>query len=247
MGGYSAKTTIKEEIIMAKKGKKYLEAAKLVDNTKVYAIEEAIELAKKTNFAKFDATVEVAFRLGVDPKKADQQIRGAVVLPNGTGKTQRVLVFAKGEKAKEAEAAGADYVGDSEFITKIQQGWFDFDVIVATPDMMGEVGKLGRVLGPKGLMPNPKTGTVTFDVEKAINEIKAGKVEYRVDKAGNIHVPIGKASFENEKLVENFQTIFDTMMKVKPSAAKGTYMKNVSVTTTMGPGVKVDPTSVVAK
>ncbi|UII56062.1 50S ribosomal protein L1 [Cytobacillus spongiae] len=232
---------------MAKKGKKYLEAAKLVDNTKVYAIEEAIELAKKTNFAKFDATVEVAFRLGVDPKKADQQIRGAVVLPNGTGKTQRVLVFAKGEKAKEAEAAGADYVGDSEFITKIQQGWFDFDVIVATPDMMGEVGKLGRVLGPKGLMPNPKTGTVTFDVEKAINEIKAGKVEYRVDKAGNIHVPIGKASFENEKLVENFQTIFDTMMKVKPSAAKGTYMKNVSVTTTMGPGVKVDPTSVVAK
>jgi large subunit ribosomal protein L1 len=232
---------------MAKKGKKYLEAAKLVDNTKVYAIEEAIELAKKTNFAKFDATVEVAFRLGVDPKKADQQIRGAVVLPNGTGKTQRVLVFAKGEKAKEAEAAGADYVGDSEFITKIQQGWFDFDVIVATPDMMGEVGKLGRVLGPKGLMPNPKTGTVTFDVEKAINEIKAGKVEYRVDKAGNIHVPIGKASFENEKLVENFQTIFETMMKVKPSAAKGTYMKNVSVTTTMGPGVKVDPTSVVAK
>ncbi|WP_338422707.1 50S ribosomal protein L1 [Cytobacillus oceanisediminis] len=247
MGGYSAKTTFKEEIKMAKKGKKYVEAAKLIDSSKAYPIEEAIDLAKKTNFAKFDATVEVAFRLGVDPKKADQQIRGAVVLPNGTGKTQRVLVFAKGEKAKEAEAAGADFVGDSEYINKINQGWFDFDVIVATPDMMGEVGKLGRVLGPKGLMPNPKTGTVTFDVEKAVNEIKAGKVEYRVDKAGNIHVPIGKVSFENEKLVENFNTIFDTMMKVKPAAAKGTYMKNVSVTSTMGPGVKVDPSSVAVK
>ncbi|WP_396126105.1 50S ribosomal protein L1 [Cytobacillus firmus] len=247
MGGYSAKTTIKEEIKMAKKGKKYTEAVKLVDSSKAYPIAEAIELTKKTNFAKFDATVEVAFRLGVDPKKADQQIRGAVVLPNGTGKTQRVLVFAKGEKAKEAEAAGADFVGDSEYINKISQGWFDFDVIVATPDMMGEVGKLGRVLGPKGLMPNPKTGTVTFDVQKAVNEIKAGKVEYRVDKAGNIHVPIGKVSFEDEKLVENFNTIFDTMMKVKPAAAKGTYMKNVSVTSTMGPGVKVDPSSVAVK
>jgi large subunit ribosomal protein L1 len=200
-------------------------------------------LLKKANFAKFDATVEVAFRLGVDPKKADQQIRGAVVLPNGTGKTQRVLVFAKGEKAKEAEAAGADYVGESDYINKIQQGWFEFDVIVATPDMMGEVGKLGRVLGPKGLMPNPKTGTVTFDVTKAVNEIKAGKVEYRVDKAGNIHAPIGKVSFEDAKLVENFTTIYDTLLKVKPAAAKGTYMKNVSVTTTMGPGVKVDPSS----
>lgn len=200
-------------------------------------------MAKKANFAKFDATVEVAFRLGVDPKKADQQIRGAVVLPNGTGKTQRVLVFAKGEKAKEAEAAGADYVGESDFINKIQQGWFEFDVIVATPDMMGEVGKLGRVLGPKGLMPNPKTGTVTFDVTKAVNEIKAGKVEYRVDKAGNIHAPIGKVSFEDAKLVENFTTIYDTLLKVKPAAAKGTYMKNVSVTTTMGPGVKVDPST----
>ncbi|MEK3856737.1 50S ribosomal protein L1 [Cytobacillus sp. FSL H8-0458] len=247
MGGYSAKTTIKEEIKMAKKGKKYAEAVKLVDSSKAYPIAEAIELTKKTNFAKFDATVEVAFRLGVDPKKADQQIRGAVVLPNGTGKTQRVLVFAKGEKAKEAEAVGADFVGDSEYINKISQGWFDFDVIVATPDMMGEVGKLGRVLGPKGLMPNPKTGTVTFDVQKAVNEIKAGKVEYRVDKAGNIHVPIGKVSFEDEKLVENFNTIFDTMMKVKPAAAKGTYMKNVSVTSTMGPGVKVDPSSVAVK
>jgi large subunit ribosomal protein L1 len=232
---------------MAKKGKKFLEASKLVDRTKAYPVEEAIELAKKTNFAKFDASVEVAFRLGVDPKKADQQIRGAVVLPNGTGKTQRVLVFAKGEKAKEAEAAGADYVGDADYINKINQGWFEFDVIVATPDMMGEVGKLGRVLGPKGLMPNPKTGTVTFDLTKAVNEIKAGKVEYRVDKAGNIHVPIGKTSFENEKLVENFTTIFETMLKVKPSAAKGTYMKNVTVTSTMGPGVKVDPSTVNAK
>ena len=229
---------------MAKKGKKYLEAIKLVDRTKTYPIQEAIELVKKTSTTKFDASVEVAFRLGVDPKKADQQIRGAVVLPNGTGKTQRVLVFAKGEKLKEAEAAGADFVGDAEYITKIQQGWFDFDVIVATPDMMGEVGKLGRVLGPKGLMPNPKTGTVTFDVTKAIEEIKAGKVEYRVDKAGNVHVPIGKVSFDEAKLVENFKTIFDTMSKAKPAAAKGTYMKNVSVTSTMGPGVKVDPSTV---
>ena len=229
---------------MAKKGKKYLEAAKLVDRSQAYAIAEAVELAKKTSTVKFDATVEAAFRLGVDPKKADQQIRGAVVLPNGTGKTQRVLVFAKGEKMKEAEAAGADYVGDAEYINKIQQGWFDFDVIVATPDMMGEVGKLGRVLGPKGLMPNPKTGTVTFDVTKAVNEIKAGKVEYRVDKSGNIHVPIGKVSFEDQKLVENFNTIFETMMKVKPAAAKGTYMKNVTISTTMGPGVKVDPSTV---
>ncbi|MHA7768147.1 50S ribosomal protein L1 [Bacillus atrophaeus] len=225
---------------MAKKGKKYVEAAKLVDRAKAYGVAEAVELTKKTNTAKFDATVEVAFRLGVDPRKNDQQIRGAVVLPNGTGKTQRVLVFAKGEKAKEAEAAGADYVGDSDYITKIQQGWFDFDVIVATPDMMGEVGKIGRVLGPKGLMPNPKTGTVTFEVEKAINEIKAGKVEYRVDKAGNIHVPIGKVSFEDEKLVENFTTMYDTILKAKPAAAKGVYVKNVAVTSTMGPGIKVD-------
>lgn len=225
---------------MAKKGKKYVEAAKLVDRAKAYDVAEAVALTKKTNTAKFDATVEVAFRLGVDPRKNDQQIRGAVVLPNGTGKTQRVLVFAKGEKAKEAEAAGADYVGDSDYIAKIQQGWFEFDVIVATPDMMGEVGKIGRVLGPKGLMPNPKTGTVTFEVEKAIGEIKAGKVEYRVDKAGNIHVPIGKVSFEDEKLVENFTTMYDTILKAKPAAAKGVYVKNVAVTSTMGPGVKVD-------
>ncbi|PIK26053.1 50S ribosomal protein L1 [Bacillus pumilus] len=232
---------------MAKKGKKYVEATKLIERTKAYDVAEAVSLTKKANTAKFDATVEVAFRLGVDPRKNDQQIRGAVVLPNGTGKTQRVLVFAKGEKAKEAEAAGADYVGDSDYITKIQQGWFDFDVIVATPDMMGEVGKIGRVLGPKGLMPNPKTGTVTFEVEKAINEIKAGKVEYRVDKAGNIHAPIGKVSFEDEKLVENFATIYDTILKAKPAAAKGVYVKNVSVTSTMGPGVKVDPSSFSAK
>jgi large subunit ribosomal protein L1 len=244
VGGYSAKTTIKEENIMAKKGKKYLEAVKLIDRSKTYSINEAVELVKKTSFTKFDASVEVAFRLGVDPKKADQQIRGAVVLPNGTGKTQRVLVFAKGEKAKEAEAAGADYVGDTEYINKISQGWFEFDVIVATPDMMGEVGKLGRTLGPKGLMPNPKTGTVTFDVAKAVNEIKAGKVEYRVDKAGNVHVPIGKVSFEDDKLVENFNTIFNTMVRVKPAAAKGTYMKNVAITSTMGPSVKIDASTV---
>ncbi|WP_246945504.1 50S ribosomal protein L1 [Bacillus pinisoli] len=231
---------------MAKRGKKYLEAAKLVDRSKAYAVAEAVELVKKTSVAKFDATVEAAFRLGVDPKKADQQIRGAVVLPNGTGKTQRVLVFAKGEKAKEAEAAGADYVGDADFINKINQGWFEFDVIVATPDMMGEVGKLGRVLGPKGLMPNPKTGTVTFDVTKAVNEIKAGKVEYRVDKAGIIHVPVGKVSFDDQKLVENFTTVYDTLLKVKPAAAKGTYMKNVALSSTMGPGVKVDPSTFVA-
>jgi large subunit ribosomal protein L1 len=229
---------------MPKRGKKYLEAAKLVDRFKAYPIAEAIELVKKTNIAKFDATVEVAFRLGVDPKKADQQIRGAVVLPHGTGKVQRVLVFAKGEKAKEAEAAGADYVGDTEYINKIQQGWFDFDVVVATPDMMGEVGKLGRILGPKGLMPNPKTGTVTFDVAKAVQEIKAGKVEYRVDKAGNIHVPIGKVSFDNEKLAENFATIYEAILKAKPAAAKGTYVKNVTITSTMGPGIKVDPSTV---
>ncbi|CAM4235643.1 MULTISPECIES: 50S ribosomal protein L1 [Listeria] len=228
---------------MAKKGKKYQDAVKLIDADKAYSVEEAVELAKKADFAKFDATVEVAFRLGVDPKKADQQIRGAVVLPNGTGKTQRVLVFAKGEKAKEAEAAGADFVGEADFVEKINQGWFDFDVIVATPDMMGEVGKLGRVLGPKGLMPNPKTGTVTMDVTKAVNEIKAGKVEYRVDKSGNVHTAIGKVSFDTDKLIENFRTINDVLQKAKPAAAKGTYVKNVTVTTTFGPGVKVDPSS----
>ena len=228
---------------MAKKSKQYQTAAKQVDVTKAYSVEEAVALVKSIDFAKFDATVEVAYRLGVDPKKADQQIRGAVVLPNGTGKTQRVLVFAKGEKAKEAEAAGADYVGESDLVQKISGGWFDFDVIVATPDMMGEVGRLGRVLGPKGLMPNPKTGTVTMDVTKAVNEIKAGKVTYRVDKAGNVQAPIGKVSFSTDKLIENFKTINDTMLKVKPSSAKGQYIKNITVTTTFGPGVKVDQSS----
>lgn len=218
---------------MAKKGKKLQDAVKLVDRTQVYSVQEAVELAKKTSTVNFDATVEVAFNLNIDTRKNDQQIRGAVVLPNGTGKTQRVLVFAKGEKLKEAEAAGADFAGDAEYIAKIQQGWFDFDVIVATPDMMGEVGKLGRVLGPKGLMPNPKTGTVTFDVAKAIAEIKAGKVEYRADKAGIVHAPIGKASFEADKLAENLSTLVDVIIKAKPAAAKGTYMKSVHVTTTM--------------
>ncbi|TWT11904.1 50S ribosomal protein L1 [Planomicrobium sp. CPCC 101079] len=232
---------------MAKTSKKLQEAAKLIDRSKLYNATEAIELAKKTSTVNFDATVEVAFRLGIDTRKNDQQIRGAVVLPNGTGKTQSVLVFAKGEKLKEAEAAGADYVGDAEYIQKIQQGWFDFDVIVATPDMMGEVGKLGRVLGPKGLMPNPKTGTVTFDVTKAVQEIKAGKVEYRADKTGIIHAPIGKVSFDDSKLAENLAAIFDVVQKAKPSAAKGTYMKSLNVTTTMGPAVKVDTNTVVAK
>ncbi|MEK4496498.1 MULTISPECIES: 50S ribosomal protein L1 [Ureibacillus] len=232
---------------MVKRSKRMQELAKLIDKTKLYPVEEAVALAQKTSNVKFDATVEVAFRLNIDTRKNDQQIRGAVVLPNGTGKTQRVLVFAKGEKAKEAEAAGADYVGDVDYINKIQQGWFEFDVIVATPDMMGEVGKLGRILGPKGLMPNPKTGTVTFDVAKAIQEIKAGKVEYRADKAGIVHAPIGKVSFETEKLVENFLAVFEAIQKAKPAAAKGTYMKSVNITTTMGPSIKIDASSVVIK
>ena len=232
---------------MAKTGKKLQDAAKLIDRSKLYNAKEAIELAKKASTVNFDATVEVAFRLGIDTRKNDQQIRGAVVLPNGTGKTQSVLVFAKGEKLKEAEAAGADFVGDAEYIEKIQKGWFDFDVIVATPDMMGEVGKLGRVLGPKGLMPNPKTGTVTFDVTKAVQEIKAGKVEYRADKTGIIHAPIGKVSFDDSKLAENLEAIYDVVLKAKPSSAKGTYIKSLNVTTTMGPAVKVDAGSVVAK
>lgn len=230
---------------MAKLNKRYAEAIKQVDLDKSYDPSEAIALVKKVASAKFDETVEVAVRLGVDPKKADQQVRGAVVLPHGTGKTQRVLVFAKGEKAKEAEAAGAEYVGDEDYINKISQGWFDFDVVVATPDMMGAVGKLGRVLGPKGLMPNPKTGTVTFDVARAVNEIKAGKIEYRVDKAGNIHAPIGKVSFDDIKLEENLQTIVDTLVKVKPAAAKGQYVRNVTVSSTMGPGVKINLSKVV--
>lgn len=226
---------------MAKHGKKYAEALKLIDTAKLYDPEEAIELVKKTATAKFDETVEAAIKLGVDPKHADQQVRGAVVLPFGTGKTKRVLVFAKGDKAKEAEAAGADFVGAEDVVAKIQGGWTDFDVAVATPDMMALVGRLGKILGPKGLMPNPKVGTVTPDVTRAINEIKAGKIEYRTDKAGNIHAPIGKVSFENEKLVKNFQTLIDTLIKVKPAAAKGQYMRSISVSTTMGPGVRVNP------
>lgn len=225
---------------MAKQSKKYKAASGQVDREEVYDLTEAIELVKKIAPAKFDETVEAAVRLGVDPKRADQQVRGAVVLPHGTGKTQRVLVFAKGEKAKEAEAAGADYVGDEDMINKISQGWLDFDVVVATPDMMAQVGKIGRILGPKGLMPNPKTGTVTFEVEQAVGDIKAGKIEYRVDKAGNIHAPIGKVSFETEKLAANLETLLDTLMKAKPAAAKGQYMRNVTIASTMGPGVRVN-------
>ena len=226
---------------MPKHGKKYVEASKLVDRTVQYEVSDAIALAKKTATAKFDETVEVAFRLGVDPRQSDQQIRGAVVLPHGTGKSQTVLVFAKGEKAKEAEAAGADFVGGEDMVAKIQGGWFGFDVAVATPDMMGVVGKIGRLLGPKGLMPNPKTGTVTMDVTKAVNEVKAGKIEYRVDKTGIIHAPIGKASFEQTKLEENFKTLVDVLIKAKPASQKGQYIKSVSVSTTMGPGVKINP------
>lgn len=225
---------------MAKQGKKYAEAFKLIEKDKFYDPEEAIELVKKTATAKFDETVEVAFRLGVNPKHADQQVRGAVVLPFGTGKTKRVLVFAKGEKAKEAEIAGADFVGAEDMVAKIQGGWTDFDVAVATPDMMGVVGRLGKILGPKGLMPNPKVGTVTLDVTRALNEIKAGKIEYRTDKAGNIHAPIGKVSFDSEKLEKNFRTLVDTLIKVKPSAAKGQYMRSITLSTTMGPGVRVN-------
>ncbi|MBF0780239.1 MULTISPECIES: 50S ribosomal protein L1 [unclassified Granulicatella] len=228
---------------MAKKSKKFLAAAAKVDATKSYSIEEAVALVKEIDFAKFDATVEVAYRLGIDTRKADQQLRGAIVLPHGTGKTARVLVIARGEKAKEAEAAGADYVGDVDLIEKIAGGWFDFDVIVATPDMMGQVGRLGRVLGPKGLMPNPKTGTVTMDVTKAVEEIKAGKVTYRADKAGNLHVTVGKVSFDNEKLVENLKAIHETVVRIKPATSKGQYVKNVAITSTLGPGVRVDSTT----
>ena len=226
-------------------GKKYIESVKLIDRSALYTPSEALELSVKTAKAKFDETVELHVRLGVDPRHADQQVRGAVVLPHGTGKTVRVLVFAKGEKAKEAEAAGADFVGAEELVPKIEkENWFDYDVIVATPDMMGVVGRLGRVLGPKGLMPNPKSGTVTFDVAKAIADIKAGKVEYRVDKTAIIHCPIGKASFGSEKLMENFHTLMDAIVKAKPAAAKGQYIKSVSVSSTMGPGAKINPTKV---
>ena len=223
-----------------KKGKRYAELTKLVDRTNNYDPQEAVALVKKLANAKFDETIEAHIRLGVDGRHADQQVRGAVVLPHGTGKKVRVLVFAKGDKVAEAEAAGADYVGGEELIPKIQnEGWFEFDVVVATPDMMGVVGRLGRVLGPKGLMPNPKAGTVTMDVTKAVNDIKAGKIEYRLDKANIIHCPVGKASFTAEQLNDNFNTLMDAIVKAKPASAKGQYMKSVTITSTMGPGVKV--------
>ena len=224
-----------------KHGKKYQEAAKLVDRSVQYDTAEAIALVKKTATAKFDETVEVHIRTGCDGRHAEQQIRGAVVLPNGTGKTVRVLVFAKGDKVNEAEAAGADHVGGEELIPKIQnEGWLDFDVVVATPDMMGVVGRLGKVLGPKGLMPNPKAGTVTMDVAKAISDIKAGKIEYRLDKANIIHVPVGKTSFDEAKLQENFDALMDAIVKAKPSALKGQYLRSITLATTMGPGVRVN-------
>ncbi|WP_338553299.1 50S ribosomal protein L1 [Paenibacillus sp. KS-LC4] len=228
---------------MAKHGKKYVEASKLIDSEATYESLEAIELVKKAATAKFDESVEVAVRLGVDPRKQDQAVRGVVVLPHGTGKTKRVLVFAKGDKAKEAEAAGADFVGDADMINKIQQGWFEFDVCVATPDMMAEVGKLGRILGGKGLMPNPKAGTVTFDVSKAVQEIKAGKIEYRLDKAGQIHAPIGKVSFDADKLDANLRALVEALVRAKPAAAKGVYLKNIAVSSTMGPGARVSAAS----
>ena len=227
---------------MPKRGKIYKESAKLVDRTAVYEVKEALGLAVQTAKAKFDETVEVHIKLGVDGRHADQQVRGAIVLPHGTGKTKKVLVFAKGPKAAEAEAAGAEFVGAEELATKIQtENWFDFDVVVATPDMMGVVGRLGKILGPKGLMPNPKSGTVTMDVERALQEIKAGKVEYRLDKTNIIHTPIGKVSFGPEKLADNFNALLEAVVKAKPAAAKGQYLKSVTVASTMGPGVKVNP------
>src|SRR5699024_6052427 len=225
---------------MAKKGKRYQEAAKLIEADKTYNISEAVDILSQMSKANFDETVEAAFRLGVDPKKADEQIRGAMVLPHGTGKTQRVLVFAKGEKAQEAEAAGADNIGDKEMIEKCNGSWYEFYVVVATTDMKSEVGKLGRLLGPRCLMPNSKTGTVTFDVDKAVKDIKDGQVEYRVDNAGNLHVPIGKLSFTDEKLIENFEALTETIVRAKPAAVKGIYMRNAVVTSTMGPGIRVD-------
>ena len=229
---------------MAKVGKKYQEAVKTFDRNALHEPTEAFEIVKTNAKAKFNETVEVAFKLGIDTRHADQQIRGAIVLPNGTGKTRSVLVFAKGDKAKEAELAGADFVGAEDMIAKIEQGWFGFEVVVATPDMMGMVGKLGRVLGPKGLMPNPKTGTVTLDVARAIKEIKAGKIEYRAEKSGIIHAPIGKATFSADQLLENFRVLAETLVKAKPAAAKGQYMRSVTVSSTMGPGVRINPTKV---
>lgn len=231
---------------MPKRGKNYTEAAKLIDRNELYEVADAVDLVVKTSKAKFDETVEVHIKLGVDGRHADQQVRGAIVLPNGTGKTNRVLVFAKGPKAQEAEAAGADYVGAEELAQKIQtENWFDFDVIVATPDMMGVVGRLGKVLGPKGLMPNPKSGTVTMDLEKALQEIKAGKVEYRLDKTNIIHTPVGKVSFGEEKLEQNLNALLDAVIKAKPPTSKGQYLKSITVTSTMGPGVKINPAKLI--
>ncbi|HBO88586.1 MAG TPA: 50S ribosomal protein L1 [Streptococcus sp.] len=228
---------------MAKKSKNLRAALEKIDSTKLYSVEEAVALAKETNFAKFDASVEVAYNLNIDVRKADQQIRGAMVLPNGTGKTSRVLVFARGAKAEEAKAAGADFVGEDDLVAKINGGWLDFDVVIATPDMMAVVGRLGRVLGPRNLMPNPKTGTVTMDVAKAVEESKGGKITYRADKAGIVQALIGKVSFDADKLVENFKAFHDVMAKAKPATAKGTYMTSVTITTTQGVGIKVDPNS----
>ncbi|ADY54747.1 LSU ribosomal protein L1P [Syntrophobotulus glycolicus DSM 8271] len=231
---------------MPKRGKNYQDAVKTYDSQALFEPKEALTTVKKNAKAKFDETVEIAFKLGIDTRHADQQIRGAVVLPHGTGKSQTVLVFAKGEKAKEAEAAGAEFVGAEDMIEKIQQGWFGFDVAVATPDMMGLVGRLGRLLGPKGLMPNPKTGTVAVDVEKAVKEIKAGKIEYRADKAGIVHAPIGKVSFSEDQLLDNYKVIADIIARAKPAAAKGQYVRSVTVSSTMGPGVKINPLKVLA-
>ena len=223
------------------KGKKYVDSVKLLEKSKLYDPEEALELVCQTSKAKFDETIEIHLRLGVDSRHADQQVRGAIVLPNGTGKTARVLVFAKGDRAEQAKAAGADYVGDVDLVEKItKENWFEFDVVIATPDMMGTIGRLGRVLGPKGLMPNPKAGTVTMDVAKAVNEAKAGKIEYRLDKTNIIHCPIGKASFGKEKLAENFNTLVGAVIKAKPAAAKGQYIKSCVIASTMGPGIKVN-------
>ncbi|NLY52479.1 MAG: 50S ribosomal protein L1 [Firmicutes bacterium] len=230
---------------MAKRGKRYLEAAKAVERGKLYSPEEAIDLVKKMATAKFDETVEVAMKLGVDPRHADQQVRGTVVLPHGTGRSVRVAVFAKGEHAREAEAAGADIVGAEDLVEKVANGFLDFDVSVATPDMMGMVGRLGRILGPRGLMPNPKAGTVTFEVGKAVQELKAGKIEFRVDRAAGIHVAIGKVSFTNEALLANFKTLMDAIIKARPAAARGQYLRKVAVSSTMGPGVRLDPQLVI--
>lgn len=228
-------------------GKKLIEAKKKVERTREYSLEEAVELIKELAYANFDETVELAVNLGVDPRKSDQMVRGSVSLPHGTGKSVRVLVFAKGEKEKEAQDAGADYVGAEELVEKIQKGWLDFDKTVATPDVMGMVGKLGRILGPRGLMPNPKLGTVTFDVAKAVKEIKAGKVDFKVEKAGIVHMPVGKVSFDKEKLIENVKTAVETILKAKPSAAKGKYIKRVTLSSTMGPGIRIDVNSITKK